>query len=176
VGFSWGGATALHLAATAPTALVSVAVIEPEAYSLLDPDDEPAFTTIRNLCDRWRGHVRAGDPYAAFEEFIDFYNGRGAFAAWPASRRDAFLEDQRARGDLWDVLFDAPITAGSLASVAVPVHVVEGSATSVVDRAICDAVLRNVPHARHSVIEGAGHMMPLSHAADLTRVLLRQLA
>jgi pimeloyl-ACP methyl ester carboxylesterase len=97
------------------------------------------------------------------------------FAAWPAARRDAFLEDQRTRGDLWDVLFDAPITVGSLASVAVPVHVIEGSATSVVDRAICDAVLRNLRHARRSVIEGAGHMMPLSHAADLTRVLLRHL-
>jgi lipase len=176
VGFSWGGATALHVAATAPTALASLAVIEPEAYSLLKADDGPAFNALRNLCDRWRGHVQAGDWYAAFEEFIDFYNGRGSFAAWPAARRDAFLEDQRTRGDLWDVLFNAPITAGSLASVAVPVHVIEGSATSVVDRAICDAVLRSVPHARRSVIEGAGHMMPLSHAADLTRVLVRQLA
>jgi pimeloyl-ACP methyl ester carboxylesterase len=54
------------------------------------------------------------------------------------------------------------------------VHVIEGSATSVVDRAICDAVLRNVQHARRSIIEGAGHMMPLSHAADLTRALVRQ--
>lgn len=55
-------------------------------------------------------------------------------------------------------------------------HVIEGSATSVVDRATCDAVLRSVRHAGRSVIEGAGHMMPLSHAADLTRVLVRQLA
>jgi pimeloyl-ACP methyl ester carboxylesterase len=164
------------VAATAPTVLASLAVIEPEAYSLLSADDGPAFIALRNLCDRWRAHVRAGDWYAAFEAFIDFYNGRGSFAAWPAARRDAFLEDQRTRGDLWDVLFDAPITAGSLTSVAVPVHVIEGSATSVVDRAICDAVLRSIPDARHSVIEGAGHMMPLSHAADLTRLLVRQLA
>jgi lipase len=176
VGFSWGGATGLHVAATAPAALASLAVVEPEAYSLLNAGDGPAFTAIRNLCDRWRGHVRAGDWYAAFEEFIDFYNGRGSFAAWPAARREAFLEEQRTRGDLWDVLFTAPITAGSLASVTVPVHVIEGSATSVVDRAICGAVLRNVQHARRSVIEGAGHMMPLTHAADLTRVLVRQLA
>jgi lipase len=176
VGFSWGGATALHVAATAPTVLASVAVIEPEAYSLLGTDDEPAFTVLRSLCDRWRGHVQAGDWYVAFEEFIDFYNGRGSFAAWPAARRDAFLEDQRTRGDLWDVLFDAPITATSLASVVAPVHVIEGSATSVVDRAICDAVLRSVPHARRSLIEGAGHMMPLSHPADLTRVLVQHLA
>ena len=131
VGFSWGGATALHMAATAPTALASVAVIEPEAYSL-SRSARQAFTAIRNLRDRWRGHVQAGHWDTAFEEFIDFYNGRGSFAAWPAARRDAFLADQRTQGDLWDVLFNAPISAGSLASVTVPVHVIQGSATSVV--------------------------------------------
>jgi pimeloyl-ACP methyl ester carboxylesterase len=163
------------VAATTPAVLASVAVIEPEAYSLLEADDGPAFTVLRSLCDHWRAHVQAGDWYGAFEHFIDFYNGPGSFAAWPAARRNAFLDDQRTRGDLWDVLFDAPISAGSLASVVVPVHVVEGSATSVVDRAICAAVRRSVPHARRSLIEGAGHMIPLSHPADLTRMLVRQL-
>ena len=78
---SWGGATALHMAATAPTALAFLAVIEPEAYSLLKADDTPAFTVLRNLRDSWRVQVQAGDWYAAFEEFIDFYNGPGSFAA-----------------------------------------------------------------------------------------------
>jgi len=175
VGFSWGGATALHVAATTPAALASVAVIEPEAYSLLTPDDEPAYTTIHGLRDRWRSHVEAGDWDAAVEEFIDFYNGPGSFAAWPADRRAAFLAEQRTRGDLWSVLFDAPVTADSLASVTVPVHVVQASATTVVDRAICAAVLRSVPFARHSVIEGARHMVPLTHHAELARVLVQDL-
>jgi hypothetical protein len=124
------GATALHLAAVEPTVLAWVTVIEPEAYSLLTPDDGPAFSTLLALRDRWRDHVGAGDWYQAFEGFIDFYNGPGSFADWPTARRETFLAEQRARGDLRDVLFDAPITAGSLASIALPVHVVQGSATS----------------------------------------------
>jgi lipase len=175
IGFSWGGATALHMAATVPAVLASVGVIEPEAYSLLKAEDGPAFAVICNLRDQWREHVRAGNWYEAFEEFVDFYNGAGSFARWPTARRDAFLDDQRARGDLWDVLFDAPITAAALASVTMPVHVVEGSATSVVDRAICAAVLWNLRCAEHSVIEGAGHMMPLTHAAEVSRALVRHL-
>lgn len=175
IGFSWGGATALHTAATAPAALASVAVIEPEAYSLLKGEDGPAFAAICGLRDRWREYVRAGHWYQAFEEFVDFYNGPGSFARWPAARREAFLDDQRARGDLWDVLFDAPITAGTLASVAMPVHVVEGAAATVVDRAIGEVLLRNLRCAEHSVVEGAGHMMPLTHAAELTRTLVRHL-
>jgi lipase len=175
IGFSWGGATALHVAVTAPAVLASLAVIEPEAYSLLTAEDGPAFAAICGLRDQCREQVRAGCWYEAFEAFVDFYNGPGSFARWPAARRDAFLDGQRARGDLWDVLFGAPVTAGTLASVTMPVTVVEGSATSIVDRAICAAVLRNLRHAEHSVIDGAGHMMPLTHAAELSRALVRHL-
>jgi len=175
IGFSWGGATALHVAATAPAVLASLAVIEPEAYSLLKAEDGAAFAAICRLRDQWREHVRAGRWHEAFEAFVDFYNGPGSFAGWPATRRDAFLAGQRARGDLWDVLFDAPVTAGALASVTVPVHVVEGSATSVVDRAICAVVRGNLRCAEYGVIEGAGHMMPLTHAAELSRALVRRL-
>jgi lipase len=176
IGFSWGGTTGLHVAVTTPEVLASLTVVEPEAYSLLKEEHPQAFAEIAELRDRCREHIRADRWYQAFEEFVDFYNGPGTFARWPTDRREAFLDDQRAQGDLWDVLFDAPLTAEPLATVAVPVHVVEGSATDAVDHAICDVVLRRVPHAEHCVIEGAGHMIPLSHAAELTRTLVAAVA
>jgi pimeloyl-ACP methyl ester carboxylesterase len=160
------------VAVTTPGVLASLTVVEPEAYSLLRTEHAQAFGQISELRNRWREHVRADRWYEAFEEFVDFYNGPGSFALWPTDRREAFLEDQRARGDLWDVLFDAPVTSEILATVRVPVHVVEGSETSDVDHAICDVVLRHVPQVERSVIEGAGHMMPLTHPAELTRTLV----
>ena len=173
VGFSWGGATALRVAVAAPDLVDSLAVVEPEAYALLRTEDDDAYAEICGLRDRWRAHVRAGRWYEAFAEFVDFYNGPGSFARWPPPRREAFLADQRARGDLWDVLFDDDLlTVDALASVTVPVQVVEGSLTSAVDHAICDVVRRHVPQAQHTLIEGAGHMMPLTHPESLTRALL----
>jgi pimeloyl-ACP methyl ester carboxylesterase len=173
VGFSWGGATALRVAVAAPDLVDSLAVVEPEAYALLRTQDDNAYAEICGLRDRWRAHVRAGRWYEAFEEFVDFYNGPGSFARWPPPRREAFLADQRARGDLWDVLFDDDLlTLDALASVTAPVQVVEGSLTSAVDHAICDVVRRHVPHAQHTLIEGAGHMMPLTRPESLTRALL----
>jgi pimeloyl-ACP methyl ester carboxylesterase len=176
IGFSWGGATGLHMAITTPEVLASLTVVEPEAYSLLRTEHAQALADISDLRDRWREHVAADRWYEAYEAFVDFYNGPGSFARWPADRREAFLDAQRARGDLWDVLFDAPLTGEALATVTVPVSVVEGSATSTVDHAICDVVLRHVPQVEHVVIEGAGHMMPLTHAAELTRVLVAAVA
>jgi lipase len=173
VGFSWGGATALRVAVAAPELLDSLAVVEPEAYALLRTQDAGAYSQICGLRDRWRAHVRAGRWYEAFEEFVDFYNGPGSFAQWPPARREAFLATQQARGDLWHVLFDEGLLAvDSLAGVTVPVHVIEGTQTSAADHAICDVVWRHVPHARHTLIEGAGHMLPLTHPEPLTRALL----
>ena len=173
VGFSWGGATALRAAAVAPELVASLAVVEPEAYGLLRTQDAAAYAQVCGLRDRWRAHVRAGEWHEAFEEFIDFYNGRGSFAGWPTARREAFLSVQQTRGDLWDVLFDDELLGvDALARVSSPLHLVEGSLTSAVDRAICAVVRRHVPHVRHTVVEGAGHMMPLTHPAQLTRALL----
>jgi len=175
VGFSWGGAIALRVAAAAPGLVDSFAVVEPEAYALLRTQDAVAYAQICGLRDGWRAHVRAGRWYEAFEEFIDFYNGPGSFARWPSQRREAFLAVQQARGDLWDVLFDGPLTLGALAGVTAPVHVVEGSQTSAVEHAICDVVRRHVPHARHTLIEGAGHMTPLTHPKLLARALVNEI-
>jgi pimeloyl-ACP methyl ester carboxylesterase len=174
VGFSWGGATGLHMAATTPRELTSLTVVEPEAYSLLREEDPTAFAEIAALRDHWRDDVAAGRWSDALEAFVDFYNGPGSFARLPADRREAFLAEQRARGDLWDVLMDAPLTGEAMARLTVPVHVVEGTATDAVDHAICRVLLDRVPRVRHSLIEGAGHMMPLTHAPELTRVLLTQ--
>jgi lipase len=177
VGFSWGGATALRVVAAAPEIVESLAVIEPEAYGLLRTQDADAYKQISDLRDRWRAHVRAGRWYEAFEEFIDFYNGPGSFAQWPPERRDAFLAVQQTRGDLWDVLFDEDLLGpDALAGVTAPVHVIEGSQTSAVDHAICEVVRRHVPHARHTLIESAGHMMPLTHAEQLAGALLAEIA
>jgi lipase len=172
VGFSWGGATALHVGVAAAPVLASLTVVEPEAYSLLSASDGPALAVISELRQRWRNHVRAGRWYEAFEEFVDFYNGPGTFARWPAARRDVFLDAQRSRGDLWDVLFQASLTAQTLGTIPLPVHVVEGSATSVVDHTICDLVRRHVPRAEHTLVDGAGHMLPLTHATELTPALV----
>jgi pimeloyl-ACP methyl ester carboxylesterase len=172
VGFSWGGATALRVAAAAPELVGSLAVVEPEAYALLRTQDAGAYAQICGLRDRWRANVRAGRWGDAFEEFIDFYNGPGSFAAWPPPRREAFLAAQRARGDLWDVLFDDLLTPDALAGLSVPVHVVEGSRTTAVDRAICKVVRAQVPKPRHTLIEGAGHMIPLTHPGPLARALI----
>lgn len=173
VGFSWGGATTLRVAVETPDVVRALALIEPEAYMLLRRENPEAYAMICGLRDRWRAHVAAGRWEEAVAQFIDFYNGAGAFARWPEARRAAFVAAQQERGDPWDVLFDdSRLTVDNLRGLTGPVHLIEGSQTSPVDHAICDVIKRHVPDVRHTVIDGAGHMMPLTHPEPLTEDLL----
>ena len=91
----------------------------------------------------------------------------------PTPHREAFLAVQQTTGDLWDVLFDDGLLGlDVLTRVTAPVHVIEGTHSSIVDHAICEVIGPHVPHAQHTLIDGAGHMMPLTHAEPLTRALL----
>ncbi len=175
VGFSWGGATALRVTTIAPSTVASLTVIEPQAYSLLPAEHPEAFATITAMRDRWRAHVAAGRWQEAFAGFLDYYNGHGWFASWPDGRRDAFLAEQQARGDLWHILFDSPLTPEALTTITAPTLVVEGGRTGEVEQALCDVVHRHVPTSDHVVIDGAGHMMPLTHPEALTAAILAHL-
>ena len=52
VGFSWGGATALRVAAAAPELVESLAVVEPEAYALLRTRVD-AQRLLSDKCRSW---------------------------------------------------------------------------------------------------------------------------
>ena len=71
VGFSWGGATALRVAAAAPELVDSLAVIEPEAYALLrDYDIRPVVVHPTKRADFSRHGYRAAHFDDAFARFL----------------------------------------------------------------------------------------------------------
>jgi lipase len=176
VGFSWGGATALRVTTIAPSMVSSLTVIEPQAYSLLPAERPEAFATITAMRDRWREHVAAGRWQEAYAGFLDHYNGPGWFASWPDRRRTTFLAQQQARGDVWDILFDSPLRPAALVNITAPTLVVEGEHTGEVDQALCGVVSRHVPTSSRVVLDGAGHLMPLTHPEALTAAILEHLS
>lgn len=171
VGYSWGGLTALQTAVDHPDAVATLSVIEPQAYGLLRglaPDD---LAEIEGLRDRWRARVAEGRWDDGFEELLDAYNGPGWFARWDGGARDAFLTRQRAMPDLWDVLFEAPLTVEDLQHVRRPTLVVGGGESQAVEHRLCEVVRSWTPRSRYEEIPGARHTVPLTHPIDLAAVL-----
>jgi lipase len=122
----------LRVAAAAPELVDSLAVIELEAYALLRTQDADAYTQIRGVRDRWRARPR-GTVVRGLRGVRRLLQRTRLVRSVAAPRRQAFLGAQKARGDLWNVLFD------------------------------------------DLLIEGAGHMMPLTHPEPVTRALLTRI-
>ena len=163
VGHSYGGAVALRLVSTSPRLVRSLAVVEPQAYPLLADGDPQRLEEVTEVADAFARAVDEGRIEDAWRGFIDHYNGVGSWRALPDTTRQRMLQIGEVAVRSWAALFTNPITAGDLAKIAVPTVVIRGGQTTAPERRLCEIVTDRVSGARQVVVEGAGHMVPLTH-------------
>ena len=60
---------------------------------------------------------------------------------------------------------------GRLAAVDVPVLLIEGAASHQSAGAVNTGLQHRLPQAQRAVIEGAGHMLPITHAAETAQAI-----
>jgi pimeloyl-ACP methyl ester carboxylesterase len=156
VGHSYGGATALRLARTAPERIRSLAVFEPVAFHLLDAAD-PGRVEVGAVIDAIEAAATAQD---ATRRFIDYWNGPGAFDAMPAPMRERFTAQvAKVKLDFVALLGELPALVLTGRTGPASTHGVATRLASVLPR----ATTRQTP---------GGHMAPITHAADVNRELL----
>jgi pimeloyl-ACP methyl ester carboxylesterase len=174
VGNSFGGAVALRVAVVAPVAVWALALI-----STPPPDLEPS----RELEAVWGAEEAAlerGDVDAAVQAVVDAWTLpdapdelRGRVAEM--QRRALTLQAEAAGAtEAPDPLDEDPAL---LATVDVPALVAAGEREEFNDfREGAETLAHALPHARHDVIEGAGHLAPLETPSTFRELLLKFLA
>lgn len=174
VGHSFGGAVALRLAQDRPELLESLVVIEPVAFHLLragDAIDAQAFDEISQVAAGVASAVACGDFQGGFGRFVDYWSGEGAWAVVPADRRGAMAQRLgKVALDFWSALND-PARLGNLAELDLPTLVIRGGTSPLPVRRVAWHLGRTLPHARLEAIEAAGHMAPLTHAAEVNSLI-----
>ncbi len=63
------------------------------------------------------------------------------------------------------------MTPGRMEGFPVPVLLLTGSASPPIFDAICRGLAARLPRAGIARIEGAGHMLPITHAAAVARIV-----
>ena len=168
VGHSYGGAVALRMAVTKRAALASLTLIEPMAMPLLDQAGESeAASEYEALRVRFLDGAENGREAEALEPYVDYWNGAGTWAN--------LADDARAklagRADLLCAAFRAnasdPTTLDECRGLTCPVLIVCGERTRPPAKRVTEVLAGIIPSARRVVIPGAGHMSPVSHAADV---------
>ena len=180
IGHSFGATVALRLAVAFPEKVRSLTMIEPVFFAVVEQDNPDAFAAHKRLTKPFEDALVAGDWVSAARIFSEHWGDGRAWESLTQSNRDALttrihliLEgDAAVYGDKAGLL-----KPGILDAVNMPCLLVQGSASPAIVGLINAGLVRRLPEAHNIVVNGAGHMVPITHpepvAAALGALILR---
>jgi pimeloyl-ACP methyl ester carboxylesterase len=174
VGHSYGGGVALHAALARPDRIASMALYEPTVFHLLQQMGGPsafAYAEIAEVAGRVREGLVTGDYRGAVAAFVDYWNGPGAWNAMRPAAQNALIP-WALKGPLeFRAVMDDATPANSYRALNFPVLIPRGEGTLMPTRLIAEGLLYLLPTTRLMVIDGAGHMGPLTHTAAVCALI-----
>ena len=172
IGHSYGAVTALRVALDHPDRVPRLVLIEPVLFAAADGTPEGAayhdlFAPVRNA-------FAADDLDRAGQEFLKIW-GRGVPQAshTPGARPVHAQSMPFIRKSAADLEQDRTglLDPGKLEALSCPVLLIRGSDSPAVVRAIHRTLLSRLPQAEELVLNGADHMVAVTHHRDIAKHL-----
>lgn len=169
VGHSYGGFLVLQLLLDEATRarVRSIAVYDPVAFGVLAserPDSELPFDDATGGDEAW------------FRVFVEWWNGAGAWDALPPPSRAQFLKvGRKVYWEVKSLVFDET-PASAYAPFGGRALVLNGARTPAPAKRVGEIVAASLPNSERIVVEGAGHMGPLTHATIVNDAIASHLA
>ncbi len=175
IGHSYGGFLALQLALRRPALVRSIAVFEPVAFGILDEvEDADALSGLASVNLEWKPDASGVDEQW-LREFVEWWNGAGAWARLAEETRAAF----RTMG--WKV-FQEVVSLGAdrtdratYATIGVPTLVLGGESSPLTERRVVEKLGAALPRATARILPRVGHMGPISHASLVNDAIVAHL-
>lgn len=166
VGHSYGAAVALQIALDHPGRLRSLTLYEPVAFGLLRRHEPwgAAWAETRALARAVADGVAMGQNEAAARQFADYWSAGPAWSGLNHAQRATLAARMPTVQRHFEALFNAPWGPAELRGLQLPVHLICGSATRLPPLRIAALLARWLPQARLQMLEGAGHLGPITHA------------
>jgi len=168
VGHSYGGAVALRFAMQQPERMRSLVLIEPVAFHLLRdeapcPANRYLFREVMEVAAPVSRAAASGDYRRAMARFVDYWNGKGAWLrAKPELRAILARHTPKVALAFWATTTEATPRV-AYERIAVPTLILSGSCSPRPTRHIAELLAQSLPDSRLQTIDGAGHMLPLTH-------------
>lgn len=168
---SLGTLYGLHLRRALGARVTRLTLIDPVLVSVLRGGDEQAgFDEMETQYQHFMRRLDEQAPAAAARGFVEHWNGPGSWDTLGERARTVLtalaprvaLEMDQARRDTTPLPW--------LAEAAPPTHILLGEQTRVAPQAVTRQLARAFG-ATVTVVPGAAHMIPLTHAAHVVRAL-----
>lgn len=171
VAHSFGAWVAIALAMRRAPRLLSLTLLEPTAFNLLEPGGEFALSEeVHAMTDLYMTEWNKGQPQAV-RHVIDFYGGAGTFDSYPPAVQEKLMSQTATNVLDWKTGYASSIKLDELAAVTVPTLVIYGSASNRAMQRSNQLLVDYLPKAQLMALEGANHFMIGTHASTLTQAI-----
>jgi pimeloyl-ACP methyl ester carboxylesterase len=178
VGHSYGGGVALHVALSRPDRISSLSLYEPSAFHLLRQMGEAgahAYAEILGVARSISHCITTGDYRTGIADFVDYWSGHGAWKAMHPGVQNALIRwAPKAPLDFQALLGDLT-AAKAYAALKCPVLIMRGEHAPLPSRVVSERLIEVLPQCRLKIVAGAGHMGPLTHAAEVSRLIVEHI-
>ena len=173
VGHSFGGMVALMLARREPQLVRSMALYDPVAFGVLydahDVSALPSFDAL-NATPLFRDESTGGSE-AWVRLFVDYWNGGPSWDTLPPASKQTFLRVGRKMfREVMQITSDRT-PRSAYAHIAAPTLLMTGERTPMAAQRTAELLSASLPHARLQTFAGAGHMGPITHAAQVNAAI-----
>ncbi|SFD52872.1 Pimeloyl-ACP methyl ester carboxylesterase [Sulfitobacter brevis] len=179
MGHSFGAAVAVRLAVEHPDRVRSLTLFEPVLFSIAQADAPESMVEHEAQAADFYDAYESGDREEAARRFNRMWSDGPAWANLPERSRAAMIRAIPVVPATQDFLFrdSAGLLAeGVLEGCAIPALVMRGEDTLSVVKETNKGLARRLPNAAEVVIEGAGHMGPITHPQEVAEAIAGLLA
>lgn len=172
IGHSFGATCALRHALDRPETVLGLVLFEPVFFAAAA--DEPEFAAHLRAEHGFAAALRAGDLEVAARAFMQINGDAPPWESLPEKTRTRFMQQMPLIAASRAGVFDdsgAQLMPGRLEGFNRPVLLITGAQSPGIFRAVSRALVKRLGMAERVRVDGAGHMVPISHAAMCARII-----
>ncbi|MEM6304339.1 MAG: alpha/beta hydrolase [Pseudomonadota bacterium] len=174
IGHSFGAATALRLAVAYPEKVRSMVLAEPVLFVVGARDAPELMDGHRAGSTPFFFAISAGDRENAARLFNGMWSARSVWEEMPERSRAAMVRAIHVVPDTYPFLYEDSaglLQPGRLEALDIPTVMLRGAQAQPLIQATNAGLARRLGNATEAVIDGAGHMAPISHPGAVAEVI-----
>ncbi|KFE36955.1 alpha/beta fold hydrolase [Thioclava atlantica] len=177
IGHSFGASVALRIAVGAPEAVRSLTLIEPVLFAAL-PESDPDWQALRAKQDHFEALMAEGDCEPAAHGFMRDWGTGQPWESYSEAHRERFIASMPMVENISRANFEDPAgiaRAGGIEGIDAPAMIIHGDRSPPTMPKVAEAIAARLPDVGVACIQGAGHMLPVTHPAQCADLIAANL-